>query len=259
MISFSSFLLFPSFLICPPPLPISYHLSLLAFLLFSSSPHLFPSPHLSSCHVFSSAPLLLLLLRSPLLPLLLAVFFQPLIFILISFLLSPNLPLPIPSSNSLLHSPSPSSHPSFLLCFLLLPHPSSFHLSSPLLSPPLSPSLLSTPLCRVAVLVAGDNPCHGGWLGIRTSSLFTAGRMIQRLVAQAPAAAALCWISNMFEWDKRDSLPHRTPPPNPYTAVKWAGPAAPHLDPCWVSLSLSLSLPNTCTHCLYSTCLYTHT
>lgn len=111
-------------------------------------------------------------------------------------------------------------------------------------------SRFSSPLCWVAALVAGDNPCHGGWLGIRTSSLFTAGRMIQRLVAQAPAAAALCWISNMFEWDKRDSLPHRTPPPNPYTAVKWAGPYAPHLDPLWPSLVLPsfLSLSHTLSH-----------
>lgn len=115
----------------------------------------------------------------------------------------------------------------------------SFFLSCSILTVP----LLSPPLCRVAVLVAGDNPCHGAWLGIRTSSLFTAGRMIQRLAAQAPAAAALCWISNMFEWDKRDSLPHRTPPPNPYTAVKWARPATPHLDPHWLWLSLPPPLP----------------
>lgn len=121
-----------------------------------------------------------------------------------------------------------------------------------------SPSSSSSPLCRVAVLVAGDNPCHGGWLGIRTSSLFTAGRMIQRLVAPAPAAAALCWISNMFEWDKRDGLAHRTPPPNPYTAVKWAGPAAPHLDPCWLSPTLRPHPPQH-TGSVYSSPACTHT
>ncbi len=68
--------------------------------------------------------------------------------------------------------------------------------------------------------------------------------MISVLVA---VPAACCWISSMFEWDKRARLtPSTLTPHNPTTAVKWTGlsPGQPGLNLPQSTLTHTYTLTN---------------